>query len=193
MWGLLTSLFGGGISGVGNAVTGIIKTIWGDKSARDMYAAEEQAAVEGEFAAEFQYRNNRTWWDSLVDGLNRLPRPFMTFGTISMFVWAIQDPHEFSISMMALDTVPPMLWYIFLTIIAFWFGGKILSNAPIGSMVKSVSPAQVAATVKAINDARASDTPAEPDSAYRAEMADTKKPLSNAAIIEWNRRRGNVR
>jgi len=106
----------------------IIKTLFGNKEKREQATHDEQMAVLNQFAAEFQNRNNRTWWDSFIDGLNRLPRPFITFGVIGMFVWAVKDPDGFALSMIALEAVPDMLWTLFLTVVSFWFGTKILEK-----------------------------------------------------------------
>jgi len=49
-------------------------------------------AALSQFAAEFVARNQRTWWDSLVDGLNRLPRPAFTCGVFAVLIWTVRDP-----------------------------------------------------------------------------------------------------
>ena len=71
---------------------------------------------------------NRTWWDSLVDGINRLVRPGFTFGTLWLFYLAVSRPAEFHASMLALASVPNPLWAILGTIVVFWFGEKKLSG-----------------------------------------------------------------
>lgn len=160
---------------VGGGVQRLIATLFGDRAARERYAADEQMAVQAGFQAEFGYRERRTWWDSLVDGLNRLPRPLMTFGVIGLFVWAVVDPPAFSLAMLALQNVPEMLWYIFLAVIGFWFGTKMIEKAP--RRVQGPS----AEDVKRVHDLKV-------ERRYQDEMADTSKPLTNAAIMEWNRR-----
>lgn len=166
---LFTKLTGGGAQR-------LVETVFGDRAARDRYAAEEQMAVQTGFQAEFSHRERRTWWDSLVDGLNRLPRPLMTFGVIALFVWAVVDPPAFSLAMLALQNVPEMLWYIFLAVIGFWFGTKMIEKAPRRVEGPSIED------VKRVHDLEA-------ERRFQEEMADTSKPLTNAAIAEWNRRR----
>lgn len=55
----------------------------------------------------------------------------MTLRMIGLFIWAVADPPAFSLAiMLALQDVPEMLWYIFLAIIGFWFGTKMIEKAP---------------------------------------------------------------
>lgn len=116
------------VEGVGNAVSNVVGTIWGNRSEKDAAIHDEQMAVLGQFAAEFAQRPPKTWWDSFVDGLNRLPRPLITFGVVGLFVWAGWDPITFTETMEALGFVPDELWIILLTIITFWFGGRLLAQ-----------------------------------------------------------------
>jgi hypothetical protein len=125
----------GGIGTLLNIILGkpaqtLVKTIFGDKAQRELSTAAADQSIQDGFQAEFGPRENRTWWDSFVDGLNRIIRPFMTFGVIGLFVWAVMEPTKFAIAMSALQHVPNMLWYIFMTIIGFWFGTKMLEKAP---------------------------------------------------------------
>lgn len=166
---LLSALLGGGAQR-------LVATVLGDRAARERYSAEEQMAVQTGFQAEFSHRERRSWWDSLVDGLNRLPRPLMTFGVIGLFIWAVADPPAFSLAMLALQNVPEMLWYIFLAIIGFWFGTKMIEKAP------RQMHGPRAEDVKRVHDLEA-------ERRYQEDMANTSKPLTNAAILEWNRRR----
>ena len=173
--GILSFLGGGVVKSIG----GIVKSVVGDKSAREQQASTEQMAVLAQFAAESQPRENRTWWDALVDGLNRLPRPLMTFGVMGLFVWAVVDPAEFALSMNVLQIVPEMLWYLFMTIVTFWFGGKLMAGAPRKST--AVDPAVVASVMKTLDDQR-------PKPVVEKAVADEETPMSNASIEEWNQR-----
>jgi hypothetical protein len=177
MAGGILGFLGGGIV---DSVGGVVKTIFGDKAKREQYGNLEQMAVLGQFAAEFQPRQNRTKWDSFVDGLNRLPRPFMTFGTIGLFTWCVVDPDRFSVSMVALSLVPDLMWYIFLTIIAFWFGGKIIEKAP-----RKFTPPNV----KDLREIKQLRDEMRTDERFQDDMADEATPMSNASILEWNKRR----
>lgn len=194
MIGLIT----GGIS----AVTGLVTSIFGSAEQREknkhakitgehnqaLAQIAADAAVLGQFAAEFSPRDNRTWWDSLWDGLNRAPRPIMALGTIGLFVWAVVDPIQFTVTMEALSIVPEYLWGILATIIAFYFAGRMqLKN--ITAKGPSLDAAQKIIELQKQADRMKADAEPRPTSAeYEAAMADTTKPLPNAVIQEWNRR-----
>tara|TARA_R110002072_G_scaffold273239_3_gene433950 strand:- start:2073 stop:2579 length:507 start_codon:yes stop_codon:yes gene_type:complete len=142
----ITDLLGGGLL---KGVEGIAKTFFGSKEQRDTAAHQEQMTVMQAFAAEFNPRDNRTWWDSFVDGLNRLPRPCMTFGVVGLFVYAVMDPIGFNRSMVALQSVPEYLWALFGTIIVFWFGGKFMGGM---KKVTMPDPEKLSALLKTMDD-----------------------------------------
>ncbi|MFN0113697.1 MAG: holin family protein [Paracoccaceae bacterium] len=76
-----------------------------------------------EFGEEF--RQARTgWFDRFVDGLNRLPRPMLAFGTLGLFVYAMVDPGGFSLRMQGLNYVPEPLWWLLAAIVGFYFGAR---------------------------------------------------------------------
>ena len=66
-------------------------------------AAIRQQAMP-QYAAEFTVPR-QGWFDRLMDGLNRLPRPFLAFGTIGLFIVAMVDPVWFSIRMQGIAMV----------------------------------------------------------------------------------------
>ena len=125
---ILAGITGAGMQGAGAAISEVVRTVKGDATAREANIHGEQMAVLEQFAAEFAGRPPKTWWDSLVDGLNRLPRPIITFSIIGIFLWALVDPVGFVIYMDAMHVVPDELWLMWLTIVAFWFGGRLVSH-----------------------------------------------------------------
>ncbi|RMD50063.1 MAG: hypothetical protein D6832_00420, partial [Alphaproteobacteria bacterium] len=66
------------------------------------------------------------WWDRLVDGLNRLPRPLMALGTLGLFAHAMIDPAGFAERMRGLATVPEPLWWLLGAVVGFYFGAREL-------------------------------------------------------------------
>ena len=101
----------------------IIKTVFGSKQERDKQDADANAATHTQFAAEFGHTKN--WFDSMVDGLNRLPRPVFAFGTIYLFVLCWIDPVAFAKGAVNLELMPQEAWWILGTIVVFFFGGRL--------------------------------------------------------------------
>lgn len=178
---LLSLLIGGGAKAISDAIT----PFTGDKVQSEGDRHDENVGRLAQYAAEFADRQNRTGWDSLVDGLNRLPRPLMAFGVIALFVWASLDPVRFAAAAQAWALIPDEMWVVLGAIVTFFFGDRTLqgmrrSQGPTPDQVKAVLDTQRAITQL---------QPAVSQQHYQAEMADTSKPLSNAVIDEWNRRR----
>jgi hypothetical protein len=78
-----------------------------------------------QFAAEFHTRQDRTWWDSFIDGLNRLPRPLITLGILAFFVLAPTDPEHFLQIARSYQMMPDGFWALLGVIVAFYFGGRM--------------------------------------------------------------------
>ena len=125
MWGKLGNILSGNVIGGADKLIG---TLFGDKDAQDRQEGQQQVAIMDAFANEFLPKRNHTWFDSLIDGLNRLPRPFITFGIIGFISYSVYDPLQFMLATQALKLVPSYLWGIFFTVITFWFGGKLIGK-----------------------------------------------------------------
>lgn len=179
----------GAIPGVGGLLRlgiGAVETITGNQKDRDGQGHQSDMAVSKQFMAEFQ-QQNRNWFDSLIDGINRLPRPVIVVMVIAYFLTAWVDPIEFQVINLSLDGIPENMWWIAGAIITFFFGAR--------EMGKSRDQKRMALSVGAFNEQqrRIKDLRAQQHVetwAYAADMADETKPLSNASIAEWNRRRG---
>lgn len=76
-------------------------------------------------AAEFQHAGPG-WFDRVINGLNRLPRPMLALGTIGLFVFAMVDPVAFTRRMIGLNAVPEPLWWLLGAIVSFYFGAREL-------------------------------------------------------------------
>lgn len=184
------AIIGGGAQAVAAAIT----PFTGDKVQDETSRHAEMLARFQQFGAEFTDRQNRTWWDSFIDGLNRLPRPAMALGVIGIFVWASADPVSFAAAAQAWALIPDEMWVVLGAVIAFFFGDRTLLAArqARGPTVEQV--AAVMATRQQMERVRpAAVTPSPPlapmdEGRYQAEMADRDRPLSDEAIREWNRR-----
>ena len=123
--GLMDRFLGAGaaVTSVANAATGVAE-VFRENTTRRMELDEEAYAramtqLSGEFAA-----TPRGWFDGLVNGLNRLPRPVMTLGTVGLFVYAMVEPEGFGLRMTNLNLVPEPLWWLLGAIISFYFGAR---------------------------------------------------------------------
>ena len=179
---MLKLLAGGLLGSVGDLWT----KIFGDKGAMQAAAADDMAALRVQYAAEATGPERLGLWNSMVDGLNRLVRPLFTFGTLALFIWAVRDPIDFAVARTALQAVPEALWIIMGSIVVFWFGGRALE----GMKAPIMSVGAMRELVRTLDEMRRIEKPSVPltEERYQAEMADDGKPLSDAAIAEWNRR-----
>lgn len=81
-----------------------------------------QGALE-QFADEFR-SSGPSVFDRVIDGVNRLPRPALAFGTIGLFVSAMVDPAWFAERMHGMSLVPEPLWWLLGAIVSFYFGAR---------------------------------------------------------------------
>lgn len=116
---------GGIISGVGK----LWGSIFGSKETTEKNTSREKTTAQEALIEEARSSGRRTdFFTVFVEGINRLVRPTFSYGTIAFFVWAVVDPINFTVSMQALALVPDFMYGIFLTIVGFWFGGRILEK-----------------------------------------------------------------
>lgn len=86
--------------------------------------SQDMASLQ-QFSSEFHQRKNRSWWDSFIDGLNRLPRPLISIAVLSFFVIAPLYPQKFLEIAKAYELMPPGYWGLLSVIISFYFGGRM--------------------------------------------------------------------
>ncbi|MBR9842114.1 MAG: carboxylesterase [Rhodobacteraceae bacterium] len=84
---------------------------------------EVQLAAMAAQGAEFR-AEGRSRFDLVMDGINRLPRPFMALGCIGLVIVAMVDPVWFSARMAGLALVPEPLWWLLGVIVSFYFGAR---------------------------------------------------------------------
>ncbi|WP_087018370.1 3TM-type holin [Thaumasiovibrio subtropicus] len=114
----------------------LLSVLLGSKSARDSHKhieaiadIDRDAATLAQFATEFHARQNRTGWDAFVDGLNRLPRPLMTFSILGFFIVAPMYPDHFLKIAQAYTAMPAGYWALLSVIVGFYFGGRMQLKA----------------------------------------------------------------
>lgn len=124
------------------------KFLLGDKSKRDEFRHLESKARQEAYGKEFSYAApGRNWFDSLMDGINRIPRPLMALGSFALLFWCVIDPASFVVSMQALEHVPMPLWGLIGAVTAFYFGGRWADKAATAKLAQmAVSGKRKAAT-----------------------------------------------
>ncbi|SDE92939.1 holin family protein [Limimaricola pyoseonensis] len=169
--GVIGSVFGALFGERRNVVAETVEVFRENAEAGAGRAAEHRARVLAQFAAEMA-RERRGGWDRFIDGLNRLPRPMMAFGTLGLIGAAMADPAWFSERMAGLALVPEPLWWLMGAIVSFYFGARMQAHG------QGFERAVVAALAQA---------PAPPGPRPRAGPATTATPDPNAALEDWRR------
>ena len=120
--------------GIGRTAARVAEVFVANKTegARQQHA--EHMASLAAHSAEFA-RARGGWFDQLVDGLNRLPRPALAMGTLGLFVYAMADPVSFGARMQGLALMPDPLWWLLGAIVSFYFGARELHH------FRSIQPA----------------------------------------------------
>lgn len=184
MWGWLAKMFAGGVGDLVKAGGDIYTSIAGDQKDRDKADADRSIAALNQYAAEFAQRQNRTYWDAFVDGLNRLPRPLIAFGVIALFVWCAVDPVTFIESMQALAIMPENMWIVLTGVVGFYFLGRSLE---VGKKMKVEKEAlKTAREISAARAERRAQAAAEERTAEQAAAASaTAVPAAPQDIIPY--------
>lgn len=123
--GMIATLLGkgNGVAAVGEAVRDVAEVFTTSATRQmELSAAAQQDALK-ELAGEFDLPATG-WFDRAVNGLNRLPRPLLAFGSIGLFVFAMTDPPAFAQRMEGLNRVPEPLWWLMGAVVAFYFGAR---------------------------------------------------------------------
>lgn len=187
---LLNMVFGGGR----NVVVETAQVFRENAEAAGQRDADARGKAMQQLAAEFATPRHGLF-DRFIDGLNRLPRPLLAFGTLGLFAAAMVDPVWFASRMQGLALVPEPLWWLMGAIVSFYFGARYQAHGQafqrsIATMMAQVP--QVAENLRALEDLRA--TPAEAPGiaatgtdARLAEVAvqAAAQPEHNAALEAW--------
>jgi Holin of 3TMs, for gene-transfer release len=113
----------GAVAALGEAAQGVAEVFVPSATKRMELSAEAQMAALRQLGEEYQHPA-LSWFDRLVNGLNRLPRPLLAFGTLGLFIYAMVDPVAFAQRMVGLNAVPEPLWWLLGAIVAFYFGAR---------------------------------------------------------------------
>jgi hypothetical protein len=131
---IFRSLFGGGRN--------IVSETMGVFRPNAERTAERESHIRGDAMRQFgtEFRSgHQGWFNNFVNGLNRLPRPLITYTVFGLFVMVVIDPLQFSVTMQALTLVPAQLWELLSVIVMFFFGARELSHFRSDSMAKEAA------------------------------------------------------
>ena len=118
-------IFGGAreARALGQTVTSVAEVFRPDATRALELRHDAYLAAHASHTAEFAHQRGG-WFDSAVNGLNRLPRPLLALGTLGLFIYAMSDPAGFQHRMIALSAVPEPLWWLLGAVVAFYFGAR---------------------------------------------------------------------
>ena len=130
---IVSKLFGGGLGQAAKAVS-TVASVFRPNAERQAERDDDQhmravnlvASAQAQYAKEFHKPTN--WFDSLINGINRLPRPAMALGVIWLVAYAFINPIRFAAVMQSMDLIPLELWMILSTVVVFYFGGKMIEK-----------------------------------------------------------------
>ncbi|WP_022703514.1 holin family protein [Pseudorhodobacter ferrugineus] len=123
--GVIANLFGGAqaVTAIGTAAKDIAEVFTPSATRQMELSAEAQMAALRQLGAEYA-DPGLGWFDRMVNGLNRLPRPMLAFGTLGLFVYAMVEPVSFGERMVGLNLVPDPLWWLLGAVVGFYFGAR---------------------------------------------------------------------
>jgi hypothetical protein len=183
--GLMGSIFGAGaaVKDVGQAVTGVAEVFVGNQSQRDLATQAKYVEAITQFGAEFQPAGAR--FDRFMNGLNRMPRPLLTMGTIGLFVYAMAAPVGFSRRMEGLQLVPEPLWWLLGAIVSFYFGARELHYQRVRSALEA--PRAVLEAIGAVDDAPEPEAVTKPAPAAAPATAKPSAPEAPKSVLRTAR------
>ena len=152
----------------------------------DLQDMSQDSSVINQFATEFHARQKRTWWDSLVDGLNRLPRPLLTFSVLGFFILAPLDPDKFAKISAAYALVPNGYWALLSVIVGFYFGGRM----QLKSQEMVMHEKTIQASKELVRNRREFRELPDPEESqqevqFQSAIAQGAKPPRNQIVREW--------
>jgi len=152
--------------------------------------AAQRAGALGQFGAEFG-QPSRGWFDRVMDGVNRVPRPAMALGTLGLFAAAMIDPVWFAARMQGIALVPEPLWWLLGAIVSFYFGARHQLK---GQQFQQSVAHTLAHTPQVVNNLRQlerlrADTPGAAELGSDADAAlSVIEPAENPALSAWQAR-----
>lgn len=160
-----------GVTALGGAATGMAEVFTANATRKMELNEEAHARAMAQLGQEFASAGPGVF-NNFVNGLNRLPRPFLALGTMGLFIYAMIEPVGFSLRMQGLQQVPEPLWWLLGAIVGFYFGAREAYHFRNRAVPPPVSAA-------AAREAPAAAPVAAPAPAAADDYAD------NAALYDW--------
>ena len=190
---VLAVIFGNGR----NVVKDTVEVFRENAEAAALRASEMQGRALDQFGAEFRLAE-RSRFDRLMDGINRLPRPALALGTLGLFVAAMVDPVWFAARMQGIALVPEPLWWLLGAIVSFYFGARHQAKGQefqrqITHTLATVP--QVVSNLRALDALeRGAQSPGMAEPGHGAALALAAiEPEPNPALVDWGRGAGQGR
>ncbi len=184
--GLFNLLFGSNR----NVLRETVEVFRPNAEAQEQRSFAQQSAALRQFSSEFSGLQ-KSRFDRFIDGLNRLPRPLLAFGTLGLFVAAMVDPIWFSSRMQGIALVPEPLWWLLGAIVSFYFGARHQFKGQEFQKSIAESYARFPQVVENIQALEPQEDP-QPDvfaSVADASQFDPTGKDANAALEVWRRER----
>ncbi|EET48208.1 holin family protein [Thalassobium sp. R2A62] len=166
---LLSFIFGGGRNVIAETAH-VFRENAEAAGQREVHLTSQALA---QYAAEFAH-SRKSWFDRAMDGMNRLPRPRLAFGTLGLFVVAMIDPVWFASRMQGIALVPDPLWWLMGAIVSFYFGARHQVKAQEFQASIAQTMARVPQVVSNTRALQSLDDEGAP-------------PTQNAALAEWSK------
>lgn len=174
-----------GLGGVLRGAREVSEVLVENKTKAAQQQHEEFQAALDQLGKEFG-RERLGWFDALIDGLNRLPRPALAMGTLGLFGYAMLDPVGFSIRMQGLALVPDPLWWLLGAIVSFYFGARELHHfRSLNGLNAPVAVGDVVSRIRALEKLRPG-TRAPSSQRVDGDEADAAQ---NAGLEAWKSQR----
>ena len=167
--GVVTAVLDAALGGGRNVLTETVEAFRPNAEADAARAADLRSSALVQFGQEFAL-TRKGWFDRLMDGVNRLPRPMLALGTLGLLVSAMVDPVWFAARMAGIALVPEPLWWLLGVIVSFYFGARHQAKG----QAFRLSVAETVARARAV----------------AASSAALASPHGNPALAEWEAGRG---
>lgn len=196
--GMIGQVMGAVLGSGRNAVVETVEAFRENAEAAGLREHDLRRGAMAQFAGEFA-EPQPSWFDRLIDGLNRLPRPAMALGTLGLMVAAMADPIWFASRMQGIALVPEPLWWLMGAIVSFYFGARhqVKGQEFRRNLAASVVQAgEVTASIRAIEALRAGSGAiggeAAEDGTGEEGRALLAAPDGNAALDAWRAARAGA-